>query len=106
MRRHRRRILGQLGGDYAASRETFQPVLLPVWTLDYTYLSRRYRIAVNGATGKAAGRVPMSVLKAALVAIAALCLYLLVEGPRFAPGLPGWFGEAVPDVLESAYLGE
>jgi hypothetical protein len=71
-----------LGAEYV--RETSVLALLPVWSLDYVYLGRLYRIAVNGATGKAVGTAPVSLVKVALAAAAVLGIGLLVALRPFA----------------------
>jgi hypothetical protein len=37
-----------------------QYVLLPVWMLNYRYLSKNYVFALNGQTGKVVGNLPIS----------------------------------------------
>jgi predicted RNA-binding Zn-ribbon protein involved in translation (DUF1610 family) len=70
-------------------RETCRQTLLPVWLFEYAYLSRRYRIAVNGATGKTVGDAPASIGKLALLAIAMLWLAVFVADAETAVRLPG-----------------
>lgn len=77
-----------LGAEYA--RETCKQTLLPIWLLDYTYLGRPYRIAINGASGNAAGKAPTSLLKVALVVVAALWLYIFFQDPGTALEIPVW----------------
>jgi hypothetical protein len=50
--RERMRLLGV---EYP--RESCEPVLLPMWRFDDLRFGQRWRIAVNGVTGKTAGRV-------------------------------------------------
>jgi hypothetical protein len=77
-----------LGAEYA--RETCKQTLLPVWLLDYTYLGRPYRIAINGASGIASGKAPTSLVKVALLAVAALWVYVLFQDPETAFEIPVW----------------
>jgi predicted RNA-binding Zn-ribbon protein involved in translation (DUF1610 family) len=70
------------------TRETCRQTLLPVWTLDYTYFRRSYRIAVNGATGKPTGSVPTSVIKVALLTIIALWICVSLADPDLALRIP------------------
>ena len=48
--------------------------LLPVWLLTYTYGSKNYQVAVNGATGKIAGEYPLSWVKIAIAIVLGLIL--------------------------------
>jgi hypothetical protein len=43
-----------LGAEYP--RESCELALLPVWRFDELRVGRRWRIAVNGVTGRTAGR--------------------------------------------------
>jgi hypothetical protein len=63
--------------------ETLDPVLVPVWVLAVRYREDQppLRVVVNGQTGVAVGKAPLSKVKIALAAIAAAlivatCLYL------------------------------
>ena len=58
--------------------QTFKHTLLPVWLLTYTYGSKTYQVAVNGATGKIAGEYPLSWVKITLTAILGLILLAIV----------------------------
>lgn len=46
--------------DSSFSNETFKHVLLPVWITHYTLEKTRYRMSVNGQTGKVYGQRPFS----------------------------------------------
>jgi hypothetical protein len=72
--------------EYA--RESCRRLLLPMWQLDYRYLGRRYRIAIDGATGRVVGEAPKSVVKTALVAAIVLWLALLVGDADTALSIP------------------
>jgi hypothetical protein len=64
--------------DGLASR----PMLLPVWIMAYRYRDQVYRFLVNGQTGRATGRAPLSWAKIAvaiaLAAVAAATLLTIV----------------------------
>jgi len=79
--------------EYA--RETCKETLLPVWLLDYRYLGKSYRIAVNGATGQAAGYAPKSLLKLTLLGLGACWLYLFLEDPGTALEVPLWIAKGL-----------
>lgn len=53
-----------------------EPVLLPVWIMAYRYKQRVFRFLVNGQTGKATGRAPVSWLKIAMIPAIILALVL------------------------------
>jgi len=46
-----------------AAKEKWSYVLFPVWMLTYNYKDEEYYFAINGSTGKVAGRVPTNNLK-------------------------------------------
>lgn len=71
----------QVHADYSA--QTFKHILLPVWLLSYTYGTRTFQVAVNGATGKVAGEYPLSWVKIAIVTVIGLIIllvFLLLQG--------------------------
>ena len=74
-------------------RETCKQTLLPVWLLDYVYLGRRYRIAINGANGNTAGNAPTSVFKLAVLTILACWVFVFVQDPETALRIPVSMGE-------------
>lgn len=45
------------------SEQTFKHILLPVWITHYSLEKKRYRMSVNGKTGKVYGQRPFSTLK-------------------------------------------
>ncbi len=53
------------------SEETFKHILLPVWITHYTLEAQRYRMSVNGQTGKVYGQRPFSARKLAVGALVA-----------------------------------
>lgn len=65
----------EVAADY--SGQTFKHILVPVWVLAYTYGSARYQVAINGYTGRIAGKYPISWLKVALVILAALVAFAI-----------------------------
>lgn len=60
------------------SAQTFKHTLLPVWLLTYTYGSKNYQVAVNGATGKIAGEYPLSWVKITIAVILGLILLAIL----------------------------
>ena len=80
------------------SRESSQYVLYPIWILNVKRKENKYTFAVNGDTGKVAGKYPISapkvILVCALIALAAGGLgfglgYLIMEGDLFYALLMG-----------------
>lgn len=67
---------------------TSEPVLLPVWIMAYRYGEELFRFLVNGQTGQATGRAPVSWRK--IAAAIGLVLLVIVGGAVFA-GLIGLF---------------
>jgi hypothetical protein len=59
------------------SAQTFKHTLLPVWLLSYTYGSKTYQVAVNGATGKITGEYPLSWAKISIAILIALLILLI-----------------------------
>ena len=55
----------------------YKGALLPVWIAAYQYGGKTYRFLVNGATGKVAGKAPVSWPKI-LIAVGAVLLLLLI----------------------------
>ncbi len=70
-------IKADIGGDRqiissAETRffdETFKHILLPVWITHYTLAGKRYRMSINGQTGKVYGQRPFSNKKLAFGAL-------------------------------------
>jgi DNA-directed RNA polymerase subunit RPC12/RpoP len=54
------------------SAQTFKHILAPVWLLTYDFGGSTYHVVVNGATGRIAGKYPLSWIKIALVVALAL----------------------------------
>jgi Zn finger protein HypA/HybF involved in hydrogenase expression len=57
--------------------QKFKHILVPVWLMTYTYGSKSYQVAVNGVTGKTAGRHPWSWVKITLIILIVLLLLYL-----------------------------
>ncbi len=53
-------VVGYLNVDTTHSNVTFKYVLLPLYLLNYHYKKKDYKVAVNGNTGKVAGKTPIS----------------------------------------------
>lgn len=80
-----------LGGDTQRSLrvnaqkwdQTYKHVLLPTWLCTYQYAGKSYQFAVNGQTGKIAGKKPISVIKVTLFVLflisIALAIYYYAE---------------------------
>jgi hypothetical protein len=62
----------KISPDYSA--QTFKHVLLPVWLLTYTYGTKNYQVAVNGATGKITGEYPLSWVKITIAIVIGLII--------------------------------
>lgn len=70
----------RISPEYSA--QTFKHILLPVWLVSYTYGTKTYQVAVNGATGKITGEYPLSWIKisiAILIAIIVLIIFLYLN---------------------------
>jgi len=66
--------------------QTSEPILLPVWIMAYRYRDQTYRFLVNGQTGKATGKAPISYKKIALAVGIALALLAGLVLVRAAAG--------------------
>jgi hypothetical protein len=62
----------QIAPEFSA--QTFKHVLLPVWLLTYTYGTKNYQVAVNGATGKITGEYPLSWVKITIAIVIGLII--------------------------------
>ncbi len=51
-------------GATSWSGSTYKHILLPLWVGTYRYRNHRYRVLVNGQTGKVSGAKPNDPLKA------------------------------------------
>ncbi len=64
-------ILDYVNISTSYSEKTYKYMLAPMWTLTYNYKGKEYGCVVNGRTGEADGRAPLSPLKVATVSILA-----------------------------------
>ncbi len=79
-------IKADIGGDAQKitsststfSKQSFKHLLLPVWITHYSLEGRRYRMSVNGQTGKVYGQRPFSTKKLLAGALAAFVAFLLL----------------------------
>jgi len=78
--------------DTGFSDETFKHILLPVWITHYTLENKRYRMSVNGQTGKVYGQRPFSKRKLAVGALVGFIsmvvfggLISVSSGPNIGP---------------------
>lgn len=83
----RRTITGYTSQMVTKSRKKYREkesnyALLPVWMLRYWYKSKCYTFAVNGQSGKVAGKPPLSILKLCLwgLGITAVAFIVLTLG--------------------------
>ncbi len=60
------------------SAQTFKHVLAPLWLLTYVYRGKPFQVVVNGYTGKIAGEHPLSWVKIAFAALAAIVVAIIV----------------------------
>lgn len=51
---------------------TYKYLILPIWLSSFTYKGKLYRFAVNGQSGKVGGDAPISAIRVAIAAIAAI----------------------------------
>lgn len=65
--------------DHTYNRVLFKHILLPVWMSTYRFREKAYPFFVNGETGKAAGKAPLSPLKVALLALFSIGLIALLS---------------------------
>lgn len=65
----------QVNAQY--SEQTFKHILLPIWLATYTYGAKTFQVAVNGYTGKIAGKYPLSWVKVTIAVVIGLLLILL-----------------------------
>ena len=71
----------QVDADF--SGQTFKHILTPIWLLTYDFRGRSFQVAINGYTGKIAGRYPKSWAKITLVVIlVVIVLVVLVSLQR------------------------
>ena len=61
-------------------------VLLPVWSLQYSFQGKTYAVLVNGQTGKVAGKAPISWAKIAALVVGVIVAALIVLAILAAAG--------------------
>lgn len=70
------------------SRQSFKPILVPVWVLNYLFRGEPYQVLVNGYTGKITGSHPVSGAKSSVAtAVVAVALLALAWALPFPAGL-------------------
>jgi hypothetical protein len=57
---------------------TYKLALLPIYIGNYPFQGKRYRLLVNGQTGKVGGDKPVDTLKTALFIIAGIILFAII----------------------------
>jgi ribosomal protein S27AE len=57
---------------------TYKLALLPIYVGNYPFQGKRYRLFVNGQTGKVAGEKPVDNLKTAMIIIGGLILFAII----------------------------
>jgi len=65
-------------GEGKWSGLTYKLALLPIYIGNYPFQGKRYRLLVNGQTGKVGGKKPVDTLKATLYAIAGGILLIII----------------------------
>jgi hypothetical protein len=56
---------------------TYKLALLPIYIGNYPFQGKRYRILINGQTGKVGGEKPVDRLKIAMIAVIGIVLIFL-----------------------------
>jgi len=65
-------------GEGKWSGLTYKLALLPIYIGNYSFQGKRYRLLVNGQTGKVGGKKPVDTLKATMYAIAGVILLIII----------------------------
>lgn len=86
--------------DAQYANESYSQALLPIWLMRYTYMGKPFKLVVNGATGKAEGRSPKSLVKLALIGIAIGWVWLFFQDAEFALKLPLWIVEGIWSLIK------
>lgn len=63
----------RLNGGY--SNETYKYILIPVYSTTYDYKGKKYKVMINGQTGKVSGLYPYSVTKIVLIVIVLIIVF-------------------------------
>lgn len=73
-------VIAYLNINTKYTNSTYRYLLLPIWNCAYKYKQKLFNFLVNGRTGQAGGKAPVSVFKVILTVIAALAAaYLLYK---------------------------
>jgi hypothetical protein len=57
---------------------TYKLALLPIYLGNYPFQGKRYRLLVNGQTGKVSGKKPTDTLKAVMFSVIGIILFILL----------------------------
>lgn len=68
-------VIGYLNVKTVHNDVTFKYVLLPLYLLNYRYKKKDYKVAVNGNTGKVAGKTPISFWRVLIAVILGLGVF-------------------------------
>jgi hypothetical protein len=68
-----------LAVDAQYAEQAFKHILVPIWLLTYTYGARTYQVLANGVTGAMAGDRPWSWIKIALLILAIILVFIVVQ---------------------------
>lgn len=71
-------VVGYLNVRTNYRKVTYKYLLLPAWICSFSYKKEKYGFMVNGATGKTAGKTPLSPLKIGLTVLLGLGLVALI----------------------------
>jgi len=79
-------------GGVSCSGLTFKLALLPLWVGNYRYRGKRYRLLINGQTGKVGGEKPIDSIKVVGLVLSFLATLAVFAISVWALGLfLGWF---------------
>lgn len=65
----------RLSGGY--SNETYKYILIPVYSTTYDYKNKKYKVMINGQTGKVSGLYPYSITKIVLIVIVLVLMFII-----------------------------
>ena len=65
----------RIRGGY--TNETYKYILIPVYATTYDYRNKKYKVMINGQTGKVNGVYPYSAIKIVLIAIVLILVFIL-----------------------------
>ena len=81
-------VVDYLHIDTSFNDSTFKYILVPLWCSGFKYRDKIYNYFVNGRTGKAGGKTPISVWKVALTVV---IIAAVIVGAYFIPVLFSFF---------------